>query len=76
MVQDLNFMDMVPHKESGTKAPGPGNEATLTLDYVFAGPKFISLNPLLAEAMIQGNRVRDIRVSDHLPMNATIPISR
>jgi len=76
MVKDLNFMDMVPDKGAGTKASGTGREATLTLDYVFAGPKFIALNPPLTEAMIQNNRVRDVRVSDHFPMNATIPIWR
>jgi endonuclease/exonuclease/phosphatase family metal-dependent hydrolase len=74
-IQDLNFMDVVPHKGAGTKAPGPGNPATLTLDYVFAGPAFIALDPLIMPSGIQDNHVvEDTRISDHLPMIANIPI--
>lgn len=79
MLQDLNFMDMIPNegKGTGTKASGIGKEATLTLDYVFAGPKFISLDPYFTEAGIRGNRVlSEVTVSDHFPMVATIPIWR
>lgn len=77
LIQDLNFMDMVPNKGKGTKAPGTGEDATLTLDYIFAGPKFIALNPLFIEGFIKGNKVYDeIKVSDHFPMVATIPIWR
>lgn len=77
LMQDLNFMDMVPNKGRGTKAPGAGEDATLTLDYIFAGPKFIALNPLFIESLIRGNKVHDdIKVSDHFPMIATIPIWR
>lgn len=76
LIQDLNFMDMVPNKGCGTKAPGTGKEATLTLDYIFAGPKFLALAPIITEGLILGNNVLDIRVSDHFPMIATIPVWR
>jgi len=76
-LQDLNFMDMIPvNKGTGTKASGTGKEATLTLDYVFAGPKFLALDPLFTEPKLKRNSVLDIRVSDHFPMNAIIPIWR
>lgn len=73
-IQDVNFMDVVLNKGAGTKAPGAGKEATLTLDYIFAGPAFVSLDPLIVSARIRGNHVEDIRVSDHFPMVANIPI--
>jgi len=74
-VRQVNFLDVVPAKGAGTKAPGAGKQATLTLDYIFAGPAFLALDPLIVEAGITGNSVcQDIRVSDHLPMIATIPV--
>ena len=77
-IENMNFMDVVPHKGkgAGTKAPGAGKQATLTLDYIFAGPKFISLNPLILQEGIRGNCVLNERVSDHFPMVATIPVWR
>ncbi len=76
-ITNLNFMDMVKHKGGGTKAKGMGKRATLTLDYVFAGPKYIALDPLITLINADNNRVHhDVRVSDHLPMTATIPIWR
>lgn len=79
MLQDLNFMDMIPEqgKGTGTKASGTGKDATLTLDYVFAGPQFISLDPQFAMAGMKHNKVLgEVKVSDHFPMLATIPIWR
>jgi endonuclease/exonuclease/phosphatase family metal-dependent hydrolase len=73
-IQGVNFMDVIKNKGAGTKAPGAGNPATLTLDYVFVGPAFVALDPLVLEADIGNNSVHDIRVSDHFPMTATIPI--
>ena len=73
-IKALNFLDVVSNKGAGTKAPGAGREATLILDYIFAGPAFIALDPLITEAGIRGNSVHDIRVSDHFPMTAAIPI--
>jgi len=73
-IRDVNFVDVVPNKGAGTKAPGAGKPATLVLDYIFAGPAFISLNPRILAAEIGGNQVLDERVSDHFPMIATIPI--
>jgi len=73
-ISNMNFMDVVPTKGAGTKSPGAGNRATLTLDYVFAGPAFVSLDPLILPAGITGNQVHDERVSDHFPMVAIIPV--
>lgn len=75
-IAGLNFMDMIVHKHQGTKAKGAGKRATLTLDYIFAGPKYISLDPLIRLINADKNCVHNIRVSDHLPMTATIPIWR
>lgn len=47
LIMRTNFIDTVPEdgKHSrwgrGTKASGVGNNPTLTLDYIFAGPKFV-----------------------------------
>jgi endonuclease/exonuclease/phosphatase family metal-dependent hydrolase len=74
-IRRFNFIDVVPQKGDGTKAKGAGNAATLTLDYVFAGPKFIALDPLIEEKGIANNSVNhDVAVSDHYPMYATIPL--
>ncbi len=72
----MNFIDVVPIKGSGTKARGVGNRASLTVDYIFAGPKFMSLDPLITEDGIRNNQVdHDVRGSDHYPLYAIIPIT-
>jgi endonuclease/exonuclease/phosphatase family metal-dependent hydrolase len=74
-IQGLNFMDVIKNKGSGTKAPGVGHVATLTLDYVFVGPAFVALDPLILGVQIASNHVvQEVRVSDHFPMVANIPI--
>jgi len=74
-IKRLNFIDVVPGKGSGTKAKGVGNPATLTVDYIFAGPKFISLDHLITEDGISNNNVNhDVKGSDHYPMCAMIPL--
>jgi endonuclease/exonuclease/phosphatase family metal-dependent hydrolase len=74
-IQRWNFMDVVPNKGSGTKAKGAGKPASLTLDYIFAGPKFISLDPLIIEQSISDNHVsHQVEFSDHYPMFARIPL--
>ncbi len=49
-IKKKNFIDTIKIKESergyGTKTSGPGNPPTLTLDYIFAGPKFVAFDPL------------------------------
>ena len=85
-VKQMNFLDTVPSdaKRStieaeqclGTKAKGVGNPPTLTLDYVFAGPKFVSLDAAIQQNLI-GNKVihdREVRASDHYPIMSTITI--
>jgi endonuclease/exonuclease/phosphatase family metal-dependent hydrolase len=74
-IRRQNFIDAVPQKGNGTKAKGAGTPATLTLDYVFAGPKFISLDPLIEERGLRDNAVdHNVFASDHYPMFASIPL--
>lgn len=79
-IKRMNFMDTVPEdgKKSrwgkGTKAKGEGNDPTLTLDYIFAGPKFVSLDPAIE---LHRNRVihdHSIRVSDHYPVLSSMEL--
>jgi len=80
-IKRRNFIDTVLHSRkitqwgSGTKAKGVGNDPTLTLDYIFAGPKFVSLDPMIEERGISDNKVihdRDLRASDHYPVYSKI----
>lgn len=72
-IMRMNFVDCI--RGFKTKAKGIGEKPSLTLDYVFAGPKFISLNPLIIEDGIGSNYVDfGITVSDHYPLYATVPI--
>lgn len=74
-IKRMNFIDVVPQKGSGTKSKGVGKEATFTADYIFAGPKFISLNPVIFEPAIANNTVdHAVSSSDHYPMIANIPL--
>jgi endonuclease/exonuclease/phosphatase family metal-dependent hydrolase len=61
---------------TGTKTSGAGNPATLTLDYIFAGPKFVALDPLFTENEMLDNMV-DYTVcsSDHYPIVSKIPLA-
>lgn len=58
-----------------TKAKGPGEDPTITLDYVFAGPRFEALAPRHVDNCITHNSV-DLagRASDHYPLMVEIPI--
>ncbi len=69
-MQRMNFVDIFPNKGNGTKGKGVGSEATLTVDYIFAGPKFIALEPTITDKAIENNPPPniDIMVSDHYPM--------
>ncbi len=76
-IKRLNFIDTVPNQRKvsefgkGTKASGISNDPTLNLDYIFAGPKFVSLNPAIEEHGLHSNRVihdREVRASDHCPV--------
>jgi endonuclease/exonuclease/phosphatase family metal-dependent hydrolase len=72
------FIDLLPSHHLGTKASGLGNRPTLTLDYVFAGPKFEAIDPGFAEKGISGNHVQwdnSTMVSDHFPLIVDVPIA-
>jgi len=71
------FIDLIPSHAVGTKASGLGRDPTLTLDYVFAGPKFEAIDPNVASEGIRFNHVEltdDVRVSDHFPLIIDLPI--
>ena len=70
-IQKMNFMDVVPVKGLGTKSRGLGNIAALTVDYVFAGPKSISMN---LDGIRNNQVLPQIKVSDHYPMYAKIQL--
>jgi len=71
------FIDLVTNKGTGTKAAGLGNEPTITLDYVFAGPRYEAIDPNYAAAHVGNNRVRvddTMKVSDHFPLTIRVPL--
>lgn len=79
-VKRMNFIDTIPigGKNSpygtGTKASGVGSNPTLVLDYIFAGPKFVSLDPAI---QLHANRVihdHSIRTSDHYPLLSSMEL--
>jgi endonuclease/exonuclease/phosphatase family metal-dependent hydrolase len=77
-IQRMNFMDVIPKgmKGTGTKAKGASNPATLVVDYIFAGPKFISLDPHIIGRELDNNCVdHEIHGSDHYPCCAKIPFA-
>jgi endonuclease/exonuclease/phosphatase family metal-dependent hydrolase len=81
-IRRMNFVDTVPGagKPSswgrGTKASGSGKKPTLTLDYVFAGPQFVSLDPVIISEFGQNKVLREaaVRASDHYPVSSSIEL--
>ena len=77
------FIDLIPPSDRpsnrmGTKASGLGNRPTLTVDYVFAGPRFEAIDPRVAEEGIRPNHVEfneKTRISDHFPLIIDVPIA-
>jgi endonuclease/exonuclease/phosphatase family metal-dependent hydrolase len=70
-----NFVDIVA--PDPTKAAGLGKDPTIALDYVFAGPRYYSVKPRPSEDDLRWNKVvvnEELRVSDHYPIVATVPI--
>jgi endonuclease/exonuclease/phosphatase family metal-dependent hydrolase len=76
-IKRMNFIDLCPSKGWGTKGSGFGSQATITCDYIFAGPKFVSLDAVITDEGIKGNPMPDyrIKVSDHYPLFAGVPLS-
>jgi endonuclease/exonuclease/phosphatase family metal-dependent hydrolase len=76
-IQSMNFIDQNPNKGSGTKGKGVRPErATITLDYIFAGPAYYALDPYFVEKQIKGNPtpLTQYQISDHFPVFAEIPL--
>ncbi|MFC2059582.1 endonuclease/exonuclease/phosphatase family protein [Chloroflexota bacterium] len=76
-IRRMNFIDVIYSKGTGSKSKGIDRPATLTVDYIFAGPQFISLDPFIFTDAIKRNGPPDytVKVSDHYPMFATIPLA-
>jgi len=73
----MNFIDLSPHKGPGTKGDHvPIVDATITLDYLFAGPAYYSLDPYLAKIATDRNPtpLEPYKVSDHFPVLADVPL--
>jgi endonuclease/exonuclease/phosphatase family metal-dependent hydrolase len=76
-IQRMNFIDLNPNKGSGTKGKGvPIRRATITLDYIFAGPAYYALDPYFVKKEIERNPtpLTQFQVSDHFPVFAEVPI--
>jgi len=68
-IKSQNFVDLMENHNMGTKAKGMGKDPSLTLDYVFAGPLFESIDPTkLQRAQNRVNTDRMVRASDHYPL--------
>lgn len=76
-IMHLNFIDAVHNKGLGTKAKGRGQTPAMTLDYIFAGPKFVALDALVTEQAIVNNGppITLKKSSDHYPLFATVPLA-
>ena len=76
-LQRMNFLDLNPNKGKGGKTSGRGSEPTITVDYIFAGPKYVAFDPYIVEHEIKGNPapLDHIAISDHFPLIAKLPIS-
>ncbi len=81
------FIDLIPSvfnneptKRPPTKATGTERFPTHTLDYIFAGPRFHAIDPLVADDNTEENRVPSGKpyseVSDHYPLIFRVPIEQ
>ena len=72
------YIDLIQNHDLGTKTSGLGENPTLTVDYVFAGPRFETIHPDVAKKGTVQNHVEiteDTRVSDHFPLVVSLPIA-
>jgi hypothetical protein len=71
-----NFIDLDREHQVHTKASGTGEDPSITLDYVFAGPAFEALDPRDTRANVKVSTRTDelVRVSDHYPLIVELPI--
>ena len=79
MMERMNFVDHNPTKGGGTKGrwtESEGSKATITCDYIFAGPKFTSLDPRIIANNVERNPspISVVTVSDHFPLYAEVDI--
>ncbi len=76
-IMTRNFIDVCPNKGKGTKSKGMREDPTLTVDYIFAGPKFYALNPLITNDAVEDNPLPfgNIKISDHFALKARIPLA-
>jgi len=73
-----NFSDLLEeNSKKFTKSKGLGEQPTLTLDYVFAGPLFESIDPKLLSLSSANNDITTddlVCVSDHFPIFVSLPL--
>ena len=75
-IKAQNFIDLIEDHKLGTKSRGLGKDPTLTVDYVFAGPLFESIDPTKLKR--QSNKVIDdptVKVSDHFPVSIKLQLN-
>ena len=73
---DNNFIDLIKDHDAfpGSKASGLGKRASLTLDYVFLGPLFESINQNRIKDTLVHNWIgKNQQASDHFPVGVSIP---
>jgi endonuclease/exonuclease/phosphatase family metal-dependent hydrolase len=75
---ELNFLDVAPKKGTGTKSRGAGNDPSVTVDYVFAGPRYVAFDPVDTGGAYTDHNGPDnaYRVSDHVPVCARVRVRR
>ena len=74
----LNFLDLCLDKGAGTKRGKNGQNAALTLDYIFAGPAHYAFDPQSVNRLLKKTSltpIYEITVSDHYPIIAKFPAS-
>jgi endonuclease/exonuclease/phosphatase family metal-dependent hydrolase len=82
-IKRMNFIDTVPPDGKktqfgyGTKSKGREIDPTLNLDYIFAGPKFVSLSSAIGLTLYSNRVIHDhrFRVSDHYPVLSVLNLN-
>lgn len=75
-IQSLGFLDLNPNKGTGTRTNVPGQEATATLDYIFAGPQYTATIPVIIREQLHNNPepVYRVALTNHFPLIAKLSL--
>jgi endonuclease/exonuclease/phosphatase family metal-dependent hydrolase len=76
-IQSMGFLDLNPNKGTGTRANVPGQAATVTLDYIFAGPQYASTTPYIIREQFKNNPkpIYKVAIVNHFPLLAKLALS-